>query len=73
MIEAKILDPNGNKLVMPPFLYGNAIVDDDVTMIAEECHVIQMVDSCKMFLPVMARRYNVFDLQYMSIPRIMGK
>lgn len=55
MIDAKILNPKENELVKPPLFYGNVIVDDEVTMIAEECRWIREVDGCKMFLQVMAQ------------------
>lgn len=73
MIDAKILDPKGNKLIKPPFFNGDAIVDDEVTMIVEECRWVWAIDGRKMFLPVMARCYGVFRHHYVSIPRFIGK
>lgn len=48
-------------------------MDDEVTVITEECLRVWKVDGRKMFLPVMMRCYNVFDFQYMSISRITGE
>lgn len=73
MTDVKILDQNGNKLVKPPILYGDAIIDDTVTAIAQECHWLWEVDGRQMFLPIKARCFNAFDLQCLSIARIMSE
>lgn len=43
MTNAKILDLKGNELVKPPFFYGDAIVDDVVTMMVEERHWLRKI------------------------------
>lgn len=71
MTNAKIHDSNGKEPVKPPFFYSDAIMDNEITMTANECRWVQEVDGHKIFLSVMARCYSVFNLQYVSIPRIM--
>lgn len=73
MTDAKIFDPKGNELVKLPFFNGNAIVDNAITIIAEECCWLHEVNGCKMFLLVIARRYSTFDLQNLLIPSTLGK
>lgn len=49
------------------------MVDIKFNVIDDKPRWVWEADDCKMFLSVMARCYSVFDLQYLSIPRIMGE
>lgn len=69
--DMKILDLKANELVKPPFFYGDAITDDIVTVIAEECYWLREVDGRQMFLPMMVRGYSAFDFQYLWIACVM--
>lgn len=50
MTDAKILGPKGNELVKPLFFYGDTIVDNKITVIADEYRLVQEVKGRKMFL-----------------------
>lgn len=69
MTDAKIFDAKGNEFVKAPFFHGNAIMDDTVNVIVHVRCWLREVDGRKLFLPVMARCYCIFDFQRLSIAR----